>query len=195
MIDLSTEQATALAASIAALAAAAGVWRADHNTQRSIRAAEMPFLIPDLDFGVEGWLLLWTGGMHDNPHRLQIPLINVGRGPALMGDVRLTIDGEDILSPAGGQIAVRTVEGRTVDLQLRAEPPPRDQEGLLRIYYTDAWGEKFMTRIHFRTEPGGILCTSYVRQESDGEERDFLFQSQIVPSRLRNRLTSRRNRL
>ena len=177
MIDLSTEQVTAMAASGAALVAAMGVWRADHNTRRTIRAAEIPFLIPSHDRD-EGWVMPWIGGTEGQPHRLRAQLVNVGRGPALMGDVRLTVDDRDVLSQAGGQIAIRAGEGDMFPLQLQVEPPPREKEGLLRIYYTDASGQKFMTRIHFRTETSGILCTSYVRRTSDQGERPFLFQSQ-----------------
>ncbi len=177
MADLSADQVTAIAAFGAALAAGVGVWRADRNTQRSIQAVETPFLIPDHD-QLESWVMPWEGGTEGRPFRLKTPLVNVGRGPALMGDVRLTIGDVDVLDAAGGQIAIRAASSSLYFLNALGEPPPQGKEGLMRIYYTSAPGERFMTRIQFKTATQGIHCTSYLRAVSDGGERSFLFQSE-----------------
>lgn len=176
---MSVDQATAIAAFVAAFAAIAGVWRADRNTQRSIHAVETPFLIPDHD-QLDSWAMPWVGSGEGKPHRLRTPLVNVGRGPALLGDVRITIEDRDVLDAAGGQMAVPAGSSSLYFLNALGEPPPGGMEGLLRIYYTHASGAEYMTRCHIKLDPGGALPTSFQRGPSDGAERRFLFQSQSI---------------
>jgi hypothetical protein len=167
---------TALAAVIAALAAVAATFVAIRNARDSIEALETPFLIPDYE-QLDGWIMPWEGGTIGRNFYLKTPLFNAGRGAALMGDVRLVVDGRDVLDSAGGQVAIRAGGSRVYPLNVLGEPPPAGQEGLLRIYYCSASGEEYMTETRFKTETKGILCTSYVREDSDGGDRPFLFQS------------------
>ena len=77
-------------------------------------ALETPSLMPDYA-QLEGWLLPWEDGeTWQRPDYLDLPLINAGRGLALMGDVRITLGDKDILDAAGGQIAIR----REVSIEL-----------------------------------------------------------------------------
>lgn len=147
---------------------------ASRNARRSIEALEVPFLIPDPGVSDEWRFHIEEGAA---AAALRIPLSNVGMGPAIMGDVQLAILGNQILSPAGGQIPFSPNEARSLPLQLLGQQPELEQEGELRIYYTHASGTQYMTRCHIRVDEGGVLPTSFRRERSDGAERPFLFQS------------------
>lgn len=175
MIDLGSEQVAAGAACIAALTAVAGTVLASKNTQRSIEAIEVPFLIPDPGVGDQWRLHVEEGTITSS---LRVPMNNVGRGPAIMGDVQLSLGESQILSPAGGQIPFPPGDVQSLSLQLLGDPPEPEQEGELRIYYMHASGAEYMTRCHVKVDEGGVLPTSFRRERSDKKERPYLFQSQ-----------------
>jgi hypothetical protein len=174
MIGVSLDQIAVASACLAALAAVVGTFLASRNAQKSIEALEVPFLIPDLG-SREQWRLHVEQGAF--APALRVPMRNVGKGPAIMGDVQLTLDGSQLLSPAGGQIPFSPSDSQSLPLQLLADRPIPEQEGELRIYYTHASGAKYMTRCHVKIDEGGVLPTSFRRELSDGAERPFLFQS------------------
>jgi hypothetical protein len=175
MACISPEQATAAAASVAALAAVVGTLLASRNARKTIEIQEMPFLIPDPGLSNQ-WRLKFEDGRA--APALRAPLHNVGKGPAIMGDVQLIIGGAQILSPAGGQIPFRPNEDQSLPLQLLDRHQPEvGQEGELRVYYTHASGARYMTRCHVKVDEAGVLPTSFRRERSDGAERPFLFQS------------------
>jgi hypothetical protein len=177
MIDLSSEQATAIAAGIAALAAVTGTFLASRHNQRSIEALELPFLIPNPGMK-EQWRLKFEAG--PVAFVLWAPMHNVGMGPAIMGDVQLIVGGIQVLSQAGGQIPFQPSEVQLLPLQLLGQPPEPECEGELRVYYSHASGTQYMTRCRIKIDQAGVLPTSFSREGSDGKERRLLFQPEPV---------------
>lgn len=165
-----------IAAFVAALAAVVGTFLASRNTQKSIEALELPFLIPDPGI-TDHWRLHFETG-NTALLSLRVPMHNLGIGPAILGDVRLTVGGEEILAQPGGEIPFRSGETQSLPFQLLAQQEPElEQDGELRIYYTHASGARYMTRCHVRVDEAGVLPTSFQREPSDGAERRFLFRS------------------
>lgn len=164
---------TAFAAVIAVLVAVYGTTVAVKGTRGSIAALETPFVIPNEE-ELEAWVVPWKAATEDKPLRLGMPLINIGRGPALLGDVRVMVDRKDVVVAGGGQIALQV--SREIDYcpGVLGETPTGGSAGQMKIYYTSASGEAFMTRVQFKCRPNGILCTSYVREVSDDKGRPFL---------------------
>jgi hypothetical protein len=58
-------------------------------------------------------------------------------------------------------------------LMVNGEPPGGDQLALIRIYYGHSSDAEHMTRSHARVGDGGIRCTGYERELSDGEGRSI----------------------
>lgn len=164
---------TACAAMLGVFVAVYGATVAVRGTRRSIAALETPFVIPNED-ELDGWIVPWKAATEERPPFLGMPLINIGRGPALLGDVRVTIDGKDLVRAGGGQIALQVSGELDYHPNLLGKVPADRSAGLMRIYYTSASGEEFMTRVQFKSSSGGILCTSYVRERSDRAGRPFL---------------------
>ncbi len=165
-----------IAAFVAAFAAVVGTFLASRNTQRSIEALELPFLIPDLGIK-DHWRLHFETG-NTAVLALRVPMHNLGTGPAILGDVQLVVGGDQILAQPGGEIPFRSGEAQSLPFQLLEQQEPEfEQEGELRIYYTHASGTRYMTRCHVKVDEAGVLPTSFQREPSDGAERRFLFRS------------------
>ncbi|HET7444989.1 MAG TPA: hypothetical protein VFJ57_10060 [Solirubrobacterales bacterium] len=171
------------AAVVAAAVAVVGVLLSNRNAQQSIQALETPFLIPDYE-ALKGWVIPWVDGVGEGrPWYLDIPLINVGRGPAMMGDVRVSMKSVgDVLDRPGGQIAMPVERPTNCELNTRDEPLPLPigEVGLMRIYYTSASGQRHMTYSPFMAKADGILCIRFELRDSDDEERNFIFEEAAI---------------
>jgi hypothetical protein len=178
LIAPTTDQVIAMSASIAALAAVAtaliallAVRRSVASNREAVEALEIPFLIPDPGISDHHRLKFEAAAAGS----LRIPLRNVGMGPAILGDVQFVIDERQILAQAGGQITVPAGDQQSLPFQLRSYKPDLEEHGELRIYYTHASGKTYLTRCQVKTDSAGVLPMSFHRQQSDGNERPFLF--------------------
>jgi hypothetical protein len=171
VVALTTDHILAISALVAAFAAVAGAVIAFRSSRESVEALEIPFLIPDP--GIKDHHRLKFEEVE--PGSLRIPLRNVGMGPAILGDVQFVIDGRQILSQAGGQIAFPAGDEQSLPFQLQSYKPDYEENGELRIYYTHASGKRYLTRCQVKTDSAGVLPMGFRRQRSDGNERPFLF--------------------
>jgi hypothetical protein len=167
------DQVIAISTFIAALSAVVGTWIAIRNSRHAIEALEIPFLIPDAGLR-DQWRLKFE---HGTTSRLRMPLRNVGMGPAILGDVQLLIDEEQLIARPGGQIALPAGDHQSLPFQLEGQEPGPEKSGEMRIYYTHASGARYVTRCKVKTDSAGLLPTSFRRERSDDEERQFLFWS------------------
>ncbi len=177
-LGLTAHQIVAVSASTAALAAVASaliallaVRRAGASNREAVEALELPFLIPDPAIK-DHYRLKFEDAEAGS---LRIPLRNVGMGSAILGDVQFVIDDRQILGQPGGQIALPAGDQQYLPFQLQSYKPDLEEHGELRIYYTHASGKRYLTRCQVKTDSAGVLPMSFSRQQSDGNERPFLF--------------------
>ncbi len=153
-------------------------------SRQSIEAQDMPFVIavtnPNQHWFGEGpseASYMWWFRLDDvegvgKVEGLQVRLWNVGRGPAIVRDVRLDLGGVELLSALDAEIAV--APGGPHDLPLRLvadELPGGNQSGVLRIYYAHMSGQEYMTRSMVRIGDKGVRCSNHEQGESDTEGR------------------------
>src|SRR5207237_8297520 len=109
-------------------------------------------------------------------YSLQVRLWNIGKGPAIVRDVRLQVDEEDILKVRSGRFGeIVIAPGGVYDtsLGLEAEPPEDERLGSLRIYFAHTSGSEHMTRSDAYVGPKGVHCSNYARQICDGGGRSL----------------------
>jgi hypothetical protein len=147
--------------------------------QRNIEAQEMPFLVvgAQLDQYLISYLPeVAAGGKEVGKKALLVRVHNFGKGPALMGDVRLTVDGEDLLDSAGGQIPLVPGHPRDLPLQLDGAVPGETKRGRLRAYFVTTLGGHYMAVSDALVRPDTVLLTDFRRARSDKQNRPFQFQ-------------------
>lgn len=151
-------------------------------TRKGLEIQDMPFLITipepeqirNLDVTTNPNLMWWGWEPAEDIYSLRLRLWNIGKGPAIARDVRLQADGREVLrgrSAWGGELVIGPDDSRDLNMTLEGEPPDDDHDGLLRIYYAHPLGEEYMTRSHVLVSPGGVRCTNYRHQISDGQGR------------------------
>jgi hypothetical protein len=151
-------------------------------TRAGIEAQDMPYVIAvpnpdqirDLDGTTNSTFMWW--GMHDGQFlTLQLRLWNMGRGPAIVRDIRLEVEGEEWLAANQDEMVIAPEGVRDVTIAVdRAEPPTSTHLGVLRIYYAHGSGTVHMTRSRAGVTNGGVRCSSFSRSLADGEERNLL---------------------
>lgn len=135
-----------------------------------------PFLadvhVADYDLGGLGFVLA------DGSWQFRCRLWNIGRGPAIVRDVGLELEGfgngwltqfrgHDIPIPPG-QVADERLRLRLVDF----EPQQSERRGALYIYFRDSSGQEHMTRSAIRLIDTDVKCEDFVlSDQSDGEGR------------------------
>jgi hypothetical protein len=164
----------------ATLALAFFTWRLARQTRKdveltreSIDVLDMPYVIASpqpnrraLEFEVtrgQEWGLL------------HLRLWNIGKGPAIVSDVRLEVNSDDLVLPLDMQHAVAAGTARDTGLELSTSWPDDGAEepfdAALTIYYSHASGPEYMTQsiVNLRNDWG--YCRSFARSESDGNGR------------------------
>ena len=150
----------------AAIAAGVAIW----STRRSLR----PWTSRSVIFTPQkrgGWIA-WEA-QEGNPEQLLGKLWNIGRGPAIIGDMRLVVDGSDVVAPAGGEIPL------AADSDTRHSPQllpgtPRGGRGKLRIHYRSASGRGYVTECDAVLHSvHGTLCKDFKRKQEPRPGREF----------------------
>ena len=135
-------------------------------TRQSIEAQDMPFVIATPQ--QRGWAIRWE--TMAGAATLAARLRNIGRGPAMVTDLRLTLDGQDALDPIEAEIPFPAGGEQKHTFSLLA-PRPTDEtgalSGVLRIYYTHSSGHEYMTSSDAQVTVDGLLCRNFRRAESD----------------------------
>jgi hypothetical protein len=142
--------------------------------RESIEAQDMPYVIvmPQDRSTIE------ITGPHDVPPRwlLKVRLWNIGRGPAIVGDIRIASepDGAELVDYQWAQRPVAA--GGKRDSALGFAGPSddfEDAEGTLtlRVYYRHASGARYMTTSRLEVSGQEVLPVSFVRSFADDDER------------------------
>jgi hypothetical protein len=153
-------------------------------SREAIVAQDMPFVIAssnpdqhrDLDTTTSNLRLWWRFG-DEGEWLLQLRLWNIGRGPAIAGDIRLGGAGRDILGARPTDIGEIVIgPGQVYDLVLPVVggDPPLDSEdvrGVMRIYYRHIAGAEYMTNSLALIGDQGVRPANLKRLLSDGEGR------------------------
>jgi hypothetical protein len=166
-LAMSTESILAGAAVVAAGAAIAGVFVAYGGTRRSVEALDMPFIVA---FAQRPGAWVTTYGGHGS--KLGFLFWNIGKGPAIIRDVRLTVNGVDALPAGQHDVPLAAGERQELKLWVESDPPYKPQQGVLRIYYSHASGTLYMTRSQVSFNNEGLLCMDFERAKGDGDDRD-----------------------
>jgi hypothetical protein len=105
---------------------------------------------------------------------LELRLENVGRGPGMVADVRLDVDGE-LLEPPWRQLPIPA--GGAINAAFGfADPIPtglgeEEAKGTLYIYYSHASGSRYMTSSTVDIRGSYLQCVDYARRQADGHAR------------------------
>jgi len=153
--------------------------------REGIEAQDMPFVIavPDpeqarsLDATKSSFWMWWDWHGEDDVYSLQVRLWNIGKGPAIVRDVRLQIGEEDVLkvrSGRFGEIVIAPGAAYDANLALESKPPEQERLGSLRVYFVHASGSEYMTRSDAYVGPDGVHCSNYAREACDGGGRPLL---------------------
>ena len=152
--------------------------------REGIEAQDMPFVIavtnPDqgkyFDASFNRQLMWWGWEPADGVYWLQARLWNIGKGPAIAGDIRLVLDGEDLLAPRSaeiGEIVVAPGQVHDINVFTSSEPLDRDGWGTLRVYFAHSSGSEYMTISQARISERGVRCADFRHRRSDAEGRPF----------------------
>jgi hypothetical protein len=152
--------------------------------RQGIEAQDMPFVIcvPNPDQTDANGLSnietrMWWDAFVDG-YRLQMRLWNIGKGPAIVRDVRLLLgDDSDILWQRNvdlGELVIGPAEVHDIDVPSSGNQPPAEQMGEMHIYYAHSSGSEYMTSSSCPVGPGGVRCANFERKASDGMGRSVL---------------------
>ena len=152
-------------------------------TREGIEAQDMPFVIAvpepeqvrSLDATKNSSWMWWSWQGEDDVYSLQARLWNIGKGPAIVRDVRLQVGEEDVLKVRSGRFGeIVIAPGAVYDTSLGLEsskPPDEERLGLLRVYFAHSSGSEHLTRSDAYVGPSGVHCSNYARQVCDGGGR------------------------
>jgi hypothetical protein len=154
------------------------------TSQRAIEAADMPYVIA---VPVASRLVSEGAGKGhmgfvtpaQGPVVVEMQLENIGKGPAVVVDVRLQIGpfGDvtaipDQPQPLGaGRIADIRLQAFQNHEELRHPDHPGFSAGMMRIYYTHASGTLYQTASAVDLEGTYLRCLSFIRGQADGDQR------------------------
>lgn len=149
--------------------------------REGIDAQDMPFVIPavnpdqsrSLDLTTNGLRMWWEIGP-EGDYWLQTRLWNIGKGPAITGDVTLEVDGRKILAARTGGIGEIVIQpGMAADIALPvSEDWPRlEARGVMRVYYRHINGTLYMTNSLALVSDTGVQPSNFNRLTSDRQDR------------------------
>lgn len=148
-------------------------------TRESIEAGERPYVIPS-GYGDSGRIFFrytTNRGWH-----LRIGLWNLGKGPGIVGDVQLRVNGEHVLQPLKVEIPISHVQPSVADqllpVEFRYSEITGDQPTLalpdgdysLLVFYRQSSGGALVTTTSVTRTDAELLCAGFVRTAPDGVE-------------------------
>lgn len=140
-------------------------------SRQGLEAQDMPFVIAVRAprENTVGTYMTWGMDEHEATH-LRLRLWNIGRGPAIVRDVRVELEG-DVLEPLPREIPIGAKEVADLEIPAKKDPPPGNQVGAVRVYYAHSSGTEYMTKSSARVAERGVRCTDFDRAPSDREAR------------------------
>jgi hypothetical protein len=143
-------------------------------SRENIEAIDRPFVI---GIPAEGEAALEIRDLHAI-RSLAMRLSNVGKGPAVVGDIRLTADGAtEILARPDVQTPVAAASWANAHPEVTAAFPTdgveERAEAVLTIYYTHAAGNRYMTKSNVEIRGTYVVCRDFVRSAADDGEREM----------------------
>lgn len=148
-------------------------------TRQSIEAQDMPYVIavaiPE-GVGERRFWMRWRKRRDVERVYLRLRLWNIGRGPAIVRDIKLLFPAEeDLLYARQGEVPLGPdQEYDQLVLDVNGEPPGGEQLGQLRVYYAHTSGTEYMTVSPAKVGDLGVKCTGFRREPSDGKGRSVL---------------------
>jgi hypothetical protein len=157
--------------------------------REGIDSQDMPFVIAvpnpnqshDLDTTVNG-SRLWWGLDPDGKWVLRVRLWNIGKGPAIVRDVRLRFVMREFLDARTADVGEIVIgPGQAHDFTLPVEdgkptlpPAGKDVTCVMRIYYSHIGGAEYMTASSALVGSEGVRPSNFTRQPSDGHGRSVI---------------------
>jgi hypothetical protein len=141
-------------------------------TRESIEAGERPYVIPS---GFKGTGRIFLRYSADLGWHLRVGLWNLGKGPGIVRDVQLLVNGQHVLQPLKAEIPISHVQPSVADQLLPLESRYTDKSGKqpilalpdgiysLLVFYRQSSGKELMTTTSVTRTDDRLLCAGFVR--------------------------------